>query len=558
MEKLTKYDIIIVENGVCLMKKYLRLLNVFAFGFFFICFSSCMEPTVTHRYINLDDLRNGGNKTEQAYEPYMLECWASYDNFLEIPYIPEESEYRYLYIEWTWKSPEGIQAGLQLVNQEGLQSSETIYSSWQSEWRISDVQCLAGATYYNYEYGMYVDCADDANRLQFFIQDSSYMPTYGIVYIRRVWLTDYFGKDWTIFEANQPYYQQDYYQIDYTDYRNSNCSIMVRNESNTNVVCFKGDPSESTLISGVRAGTSCGLKYNKKLFSYSGDFVLWVITAENYQLYKRGKLDYYDLQKNPFALIYAYYNADSDSNTNLVYTISKNMYAEPYPYLLLNNPTNYNFELRMNGLYGEALVFAGANMVQTKINLQWGDYYIYPVIRKFQKKLGEIVTFFPKQPYSDYPLYLEYSLSNYGDTSFEFNSLQWFDPNAFKDYTTPGSAYVVVYNGNPYTSICLYRGGNSEAAVTSTGGKLINPGRSLVFEVPIIDRYGRTFSYTTLISNWMIGTNASRTYVPEITVEAGKVYFLDVTGDNAYDFRTQWRTNTEGELLADIVSFDDE
>ena len=116
------------------------------------------------------------------------------------------------------------------------------------------------------------------------------------------------------------------------------------------------------MISGAKGGQTTGLKLKKELFSQSGDFVLWVFTEEEYLAKKN---DYDELKKAPFALLYAYYNAESDSNANMVYTISANMGGDSY--ILLNNPTNYNVELRQNGLYGESLAFAGANTVQTKV-----------------------------------------------------------------------------------------------------------------------------------------------------------------------------------------------
>lgn len=345
--------------------------------------------------------------------------------------------------------------------------------------------------------------------------------------------------------------------IDYTNYTGSDVSIKVRNDSTKNVVCFKGTPSASTLISGAKGGQQTGLKLDKALFNQSGDFVLWAIAEEDYKKYKD---NYDEMKKAPFALLYAYYNADSDSNANMVYTISSKMGGESY--ILLNNPTNYNVELRQNGLYGESLAFAGANTVQTKVYVAFDDYYIYPVFRKFQKKTGEIVTCFPKEKNIDKPVYFEFSLSENGDKSQEFNVNDWFDPNAFKDYSTPGAAYVTITNGNQKSGLSLYKGANSEAEVTSTGGKKINTGRTLVFEVPMISTSKTSFASTAKISGWKVGTSVDRGEVPELTVEAGKMYYLDVGGTNAYEFPATWRTvkNEAGEdvITSDPVNYDDE
>jgi hypothetical protein len=537
-----------------LMKKYSKSLSVFSLIFFVIVFSSCMESSIRTRIIYLDGSGDVYEKTVR--EPYILECY-DWDNFFYIPYIPEGSGYTTLNVDCSWKSPNGTGLCVELWNNE-IQASETLYQNEQDPSWTPSGKCLAGAQYIDWTNGgNYSDCADTATRLRFYIHDNNnnYVATYGTVYIKKIWLSGSWKEDLVLFEATDYYYQPDYYQIDYTDYRNSNYSIKVRNESNTNVVCFKGAPSESTLISGVRAGATCCLKYNKYLFSNSGDFVLWVITAENYELYKRGKYDYYDLQRNPFALIYAYYNADSDSNSNLVYTISSSMGGEAY--LLINNSTNYNVELRQNGLYGESLAFAGANTVQTKVYIAYDDYYIYPVFRKFQKKTGEIVTCFPKEKNIDKPVFFQFSLEENGQKSAEFNATDWFDPNAFKDTSTPAAAYITITNGNDKTGISLYKGANSFAEITSTGGKRINTGKSMVFEVPMVS-YNKTFTTTAAISGWRIGSSVSYVNIPEIKVETGRLYYLDVGGDNAYDLTAQWRTNTDGVIISDYINFDED
>jgi hypothetical protein len=350
--------------------------------------------------------------------------------------------------------------------------------------------------------------------------------------------------------------------IDYTNYTGSDYSIKVRNESSKNVVCFKGAPVAgcTNLISGAVAQSGItGLKMNNTLFKTTEDFVLWVFTEDDY---KAKKNDIDELKKTPFALIYAIYNADSDSNANMVYTISSKMGGESY--IILNNPTNYNVELRQNGLYGESLAFAGANTVQTRVNVAFDDYYIYPVFRKFHKKSGEIVTCFPKEKNIDKPVYFEFSLSEGegGQKSQEFNVGEWFDPNAFKDTTTPAAAYITITNGNKKTGISLYKGASSEAEVTSTGGKKINTGKTLVFEIPMTSTGNRTYSSTAKISGWKVGASVERGDVPEITVDAGKMYYLDVGGENAYEFPAVWRTTkneaNEDVVVADPVSYDEE
>ena len=306
------------------------------------------------------------------------------------------------------------------------------------------------------------------------------------------------------------------------------------------------------MISGARGCQTTGLKRDKNLFSATGDFVLWVVTEE---FYLASKGDYSLLRNNPFALIYAYYNYDSDANANLVYTIPAYMGGEAY--LIINNPTNYNVELRNNGLFGEPLVFAGSNILQAKIHVSYGDYYTYPVFRKFKKKLGEIVTYFPKVKGTDKSIYFQYSLSENGVKSQEFNVQEFFDPVDFKYCTTPGAAYISIYNGNSKTGVALYKGANSEATITSTGGKYINTGRSLVFEVPMVSTNGTSFTTNANITGWKVGTPVSTMAIPELTMEAGKIYYLDVGGNDAYNVTASWHTQND-EIICETIDYDDD
>jgi len=152
--------------------------------------------------------------------------------------------------------------------------------------------------------------------------------------------------------------------IDYKDYTGADRSITIRNNSTKNVVCFKGAPDRelSNIISGARGGATTGLKMNTALFKKTGDFVLHVFTEEDYLAYKNN-VD--ELKNHTFAMIYAFYNEDSDSNSNLVYEISSS--AGGSCYILINNTTKYNVEMRKNSIYGESIAFAGHDTIQTKI-----------------------------------------------------------------------------------------------------------------------------------------------------------------------------------------------
>jgi hypothetical protein len=282
--------------------------------------------------------------------------------------------------------------------------------------------------------------------------------------------------------------------------------------------------------------------------------VLFVVTEDDYLA---NKSNLKALDRSPFATLYAYYNAESaEAMSNMVYTISAFMGGQYY--IILNNGSKYNVELRENGLYGESLAFAGANTTQTKINMVEGNYEIFPVFRKFSKKTGEILTSFPKYTIDgeEYPVYFTFSLDN-ETTSQEFNTMKWFNGELFNASETPSAAYVTIYNGNETTGVSLYKGANQEAAITSTGGKTINGGKSLTFEIPMTSLGKGKYSTSANISGWRIGTSMKDTQVENRIVEAGKMYYIDVSGKTAYDVAAAWRLK-DGEIVADPVNYDDE
>ena len=518
-------------------KKYLRSLFIFFSIFFFILLSSCLEPTVNTRVIYL-----GGRGENNTYA-YGLECY-EYNNFIEIPYISEGSGYKYLNIEWSWNSPEGMYASVQLVNQDGRQASDTLNNWSANEWMQNTVSCFAEASYYDYGYGMYVGCADNANRLQFFIQDYNYQPVYGIVYIRRVWLSDYSGNEWTIFQAKQPYYQQDYSQVDYTDYRNSNYSIMLRNDTDRNIVCFMGTPREETLISGVKAGTTAGLKRNNDLFYTSFDFVLFVVTENDYLNYRN---DLKALENKPMTKLYVFYDKASNNN-DMVYTITNRLGGKYNLYL--NNPTNYNVEIRTNGLYGEPIIYLPAQTLRTIIGIQEDNYTLFPVFRKYDRLTGEIVNYYSKNA-SGNPVFFDFSLDYYMP-EYEIDT-KYF---VYSDYTiAPCEAQLTIMNNQSNTGIRLYQGANAVASITSTGIKVIDPRMSATYSVNM-ESYGYKISEERIISGWRIGTESVQFEIPANVFEAGYRYVIIITGTSYDDLHVEFEKDSEGNVRKYAMNFD--
>ena len=147
--------------------------------------------------------------------------------------------------------------------------------------------------------------------------------------------------------------------IDGVDYGNypTDALITVKNESPNNIVLFKGLPSQKNILGGVKAGSTTTLKKNSS-FTTSGDFVVYVVTADNY---KTNLLDLSVLDGAPYTTFYAVYN-DNSKNTDYVYRISKLLGGTNK--IIIDNGTKYNVELRNMGTNGETLCFSQAHIIK--------------------------------------------------------------------------------------------------------------------------------------------------------------------------------------------------
>ncbi len=167
-------------------KKYLVRLYICISAFLAGLLTSCIGPAVRTRIINLDG--SSSENVPENRDPLIIHCNASYDNFMDISYIKNRSGYTTINAVLRWESSDGIQAGFQLMN-GNEQASATV--NFENDFCVVSGACLAGATYTDWSTGSAktADCVDSATRLQFFIQDSSYAPTDGIIYIKNLWLS---------------------------------------------------------------------------------------------------------------------------------------------------------------------------------------------------------------------------------------------------------------------------------------------------------------------------------------------------------------------------------
>ena len=124
-----------------------------------------------------------------------IDIAAGYDNYIELSSpVSAGSGYTKLYAELKWEATDGYQASVILMSGDGTemkQASDTIY--FDNKYSTVSGDCLAGAKYpkLNVNTGSYedVDCVDTATKIQFYIQDSSWQPTSGKVYVKKIWLS---------------------------------------------------------------------------------------------------------------------------------------------------------------------------------------------------------------------------------------------------------------------------------------------------------------------------------------------------------------------------------
>ena len=333
--------------------------------------------------------------------------------------------------------------------------------------------------------------------------------------------------------------QQEEITIDYQNH--SDYSVKVKNETSKNVVCFKGAPSEATLLSGVRATDTVGLKKPSSLFGdESKDFALFVVTEEDYKTAKAND-DWETLKNSPFARIYAFYNATAENNNN-VYVISKSMGGNYKLYL--NNMTNYNVELRKDGLYGPSLAYSAKQTLKTTIGVEGGEYDLFPVFRKFDKSSGEIISSFPKTK-NKKPYYFGFSLDN-ETTEYEIDATEFTNGGEFE--ISPSMAQITI-NNQSKTGISLYEGNGSTPTRTEAGGQKVNSGKQLVFSIQMASLGKEEFEAERYLASWKYGTAAQKYDIPANTFKAGYRYVLNVTGTTYDDLSAAFAKNEDGTLV---------
>ncbi|MCL2443199.1 MAG: hypothetical protein FWD13_07010 [Treponema sp.] len=311
--------------------------------------------------------------------------------------------------------------------------------------------------------------------------------------------------------------------VDFTNH--STASIRVRNNTNVRLVAFRGQPEIDNLIGGIPANASNhGL--SRSGFTQSVDFALTLVTETEYNRAMAAGGNQALKNAEKFNVIYAFYNHTGTNNN--VFQI--NAQSGGAARLNLQNPTAWNIELRRDAHNGTTLGFIGPYTSVQALNLEPADYVFYPIMRRFNPMIGEVIDVqpvFTSGVIANTPYFRELPITG---TNHTWNFLTLTQNNGHK--MVSGGAFVRVVN-NAVSGISFFVG--NERQQTSGISYLIGPGGNATFQIRFPPNPDGSFrpSYTL---DFGVGNAAGRTGdVPPRTVDIDWLYEIQVTGPSASD-----------------------
>ena len=295
-------------------------------------------------------------------------------------------------------------------------------------------------------------------------------------------------------------------------------SVSVKNNTGERLVAFKGSIESSSLISGIPAHASNhGLKKDPSLFGETGDFALLFLTEK---VYNENKDNLSAVKNSPFASVYAFYN--KTGSNDLVYTISSNSGGKAK--LTVQNNSPFNVEIRVNSPEGEVLGYAGAYTANTVLNINPGDYTLYPVFKKYIARDNEIYSVVPKFEKTKKPFSQDFAITD-SDT---FNIGKLWDSTVMK--LSSGGFYLTINNQSD-TAVRFTKG--TTEFETSLGIKGIKSGSQATFFVAFTreadGKYPDSFKMNTL----KIGSALYPNTLPEHTYKLDTKYTITIKGAEA-------------------------
>lgn len=299
-------------------------------------------------------------------------------------------------------------------------------------------------------------------------------------------------------------------------------ALLVRNETQENLVAFHGTADVKNLIGGVRAGqTAHYFSKSKKdnpnadVFNLTHDFPLVLMRHEDY------KANLTDLSQAPiFTTIYVAYNANADVST-YTYTISKSLGGSGS--LIVNNFTEMNAELRLDGPNGVPVGYIPAQQKGTKLYLGSGDYELYVVLRRYSPKLKETITYYPVDKADD-PYFLSFRLD---DTEEVFDlKKDLFDPTDI----TYDFQYAYLEVTNNFNNGIEVRNGSSILYQSQMKTKTINYAETYAFQLEM-PKAGASYAPSKKFGGLNIVSGFKKLELPSVEMQAGFVYSITVKND---------------------------
>ena len=292
--------------------------------------------------------------------------------------------------------------------------------------------------------------------------------------------------------------------------------VYVDNNSSERLIAFKGSLDSNNLISGIPANAvNHGLKKDDELFNVTQDFILVLITEDQYNQNKANLA-----AAAVFTQLHVVYRHGGISVDRV--SISDRLGGSGS--IIFNNPTEYNIEIRIGGTQGEILTSIPPYMinVQLKVNAP-DDYILFPILKRFNPTTMEMHYFYPVLP-GGLPYFRALSL-NEPPSEISWNLSELVE---LTDITS-GGFYLRVIN-NSGTGVQLNNG--DVTLITSLGISLINPESSSEYFLEFPRNPNGSYPDTRIFNLLRIGTSALLIYLPSFEFELDYIYSIEVTGED--------------------------
>jgi hypothetical protein len=300
----------------------------------------------------------------------------------------------------------------------------------------------------------------------------------------------------------------------------SSPSVIVNNNTSERLIAFKESLHSDNLISGIPANASNhGLKRDPLLFNTTGDFTLILITEAEYNNNINNLVS-----ADIFTMLYVFYRHE----TNVAFRVSVSSKIGGSGRLIIENPTDWGVEIRINSPDGEIeiLSFVPPYTENMVLKVVPDDYVLYPVFKRFNSLIGEIITVTPTFPYDSAvggtPFFGALRIGN--------TALHWNLGNLLNTHEITLGGIIIQVNNSARVAVGLNYNGSP---MVFSGHRLINPDQIVSFFIPFTKSSDGTFPQTQTISTFEIDIGGgSYKEVPVMDYELDYFYTITVSGTN--------------------------